>query len=111
VERVAAAFPIPAGKPGYERAHGCWHAKHSHVMASGGPRHRARGALSWPEPESRLRTPQFDLIIVSAFLTNHEKERALALAAGATPTIVLPGLTRVCENWKTGDSWLEPPFA
>jgi hypothetical protein len=54
-------------------------------------------AASWPEAESPLRTPQFDLIIVSAFLTNHEKEDALALTARATPTIVLPGLTPASE--------------
>jgi hypothetical protein len=44
------------------------------------------------EAELLLLTEEFDLIIVSAFLDDLEKGRILA-AAGATPTLMLRGLT------------------
>lgn len=56
----------------------------------------AQAAL-WPEAESLLSTERFDLIILSAFLANQEEEHVPALTAGATPTLVLPGLTPAPE--------------
>jgi hypothetical protein len=52
----------------------------------------ARCAL-YPDAERVLGTAQFDLVIVSAFLSDQEKERLLALTPGNTPTIVLRTLT------------------
>jgi len=45
-----------------------------------------------PEAELLLLTEEFDLIIVSAFLDDSEKDRILS-AAGKTPTLMLRGLT------------------
>jgi hypothetical protein len=44
------------------------------------------------EGELLLRTEKFDLIIVSAFLSNEEKD-CVILAAGDTPALVLEGFT------------------
>lgn len=44
-----------------------------------------------PEAEILLRTEEFDLIIVSACLSEWERGRILSVA-GKTPTYVLPGL-------------------
>jgi hypothetical protein len=48
------------------------------------------------EAERILRTDEFDLIVVSAFLSDQQKERIVALA-GAMPTIMLRGLTLAPE--------------
>jgi hypothetical protein len=45
-----------------------------------------------PEAELLLLTEKFDLIIVSAFLDDSEKDRILS-PAGAMPTLMLRGLT------------------
>ena len=45
-----------------------------------------------PEAETLLRTDEFDLVIVSAWLEERERERILA-AAGKTPALVLSELT------------------
>jgi hypothetical protein len=44
------------------------------------------------EAERILGIDQFDLVIVSAFLTEQQKDRIVTLA-GAMPTIILRGLT------------------
>ena len=44
-----------------------------------------------PEAEILLRTEEFDLVIVSAFLDEREKGSVLS-AAGKSPTLVLRGL-------------------
>jgi hypothetical protein len=44
------------------------------------------------EAEILLRTEKFALVIVSAFLSQAERERVVS-AAGETPTLVLEGLT------------------
>jgi hypothetical protein len=44
-----------------------------------------------------LGTKRFDLIVVSAFLSDQEKAEVLAIVAGKTPTIVLEGLTLATE--------------
>jgi hypothetical protein len=49
-----------------------------------------------PEAENLLRTEEFDLIVVSAFLDEWEKGRVLS-AAGKVPTLVLRGLTLAPE--------------
>lgn len=49
-----------------------------------------------PEAELLLRTEEFDLIIVSAFLDEWEKGRILS-AAGKMPTLMLRGLTLAPE--------------
>jgi DNA-binding response OmpR family regulator len=59
------------------------------VLASAG--YDAKSA-SLAEAETILRTEQFDLIIVSAWLEEWEKGRILK-AAGKTPTLVLTELT------------------
>ena len=48
------------------------------------------------EAETLLLTEKFDLIILSAFLSQSEVDRILA-AAGETPTLVLRGLTLAQE--------------
>jgi hypothetical protein len=48
------------------------------------------------EAENLLRTKGFDLVIVSAFLSQPEKDRVIS-AAGETPTLVLEGLTLAPE--------------
>ena len=45
-----------------------------------------------PEAETLLRTDEFDLVIVSAWLEERERERILA-AAGKTPALILSELT------------------
>jgi hypothetical protein len=50
----------------------------------------------YPEAESLLGTEHFDLIIISAFLTDQQKNQLVALA-GTMPTIVLRGLTLAPE--------------
>jgi hypothetical protein len=45
-----------------------------------------------PEAEALLRTEEFDLVIVSAWLSDWERGRILS-AAGKTPTYVLTELT------------------
>jgi hypothetical protein len=40
-----------------------------------------------------LRAERFDLIVVSAFLSDQEKAEVLAIDDGKTPTIMLEGLT------------------
>jgi hypothetical protein len=50
----------------------------------------------YAEGESLLDTEHFDLIIVSAFLTDQEKNQIVA-RAGTMPTIVLRGLTLAPE--------------
>jgi hypothetical protein len=45
-----------------------------------------------PEAVNLLRTKEFDLVIVSAWMEEWEKGRILA-AAGKTPALVLEGLT------------------
>jgi hypothetical protein len=49
-----------------------------------------------PEAELLLLTEKFDLVIVSAFLDDSEKDRILA-AAGTMPTLMLRGLTLAPE--------------
>jgi hypothetical protein len=44
------------------------------------------------QAEILLRTEKFALVIVSAFLSQAERERVVS-AAGETPTLVLEGLT------------------
>ena len=53
-------------------------------------------AATPPEVEILLRTEEFDLIIVSARLSESEKGRILS-AVGETPTYVLHGLTLAAE--------------
>jgi hypothetical protein len=48
------------------------------------------------EAELLLLTKEFDLIIVSSFLDDSEKDRILS-AAGKTPTLMLRGLTLAPE--------------
>ena len=45
-----------------------------------------------PEAGILLRTEEFDLVIVSAFLSQGERDRVIS-AAGDTPVLVLDGLT------------------
>jgi hypothetical protein len=63
------------------------------VLDSAG--YNARAATP-SEAEFLLRTEQFDLVIVSAFLGEWEKGRILS-AAGRTPAYVLPGFTLASE--------------
>lgn len=49
-----------------------------------------------PEAETLLQTEEFDLVIVSAFLNDGEKDRVLS-AAGKMPTLMLRGLTHAPE--------------
>ena len=49
-------------------------------------------SASVADAEMLLHTEEFDLVIVSAFLSQEEKNRAIS-AAGNTPTLVLDGLT------------------
>jgi hypothetical protein len=53
--------------------------------------YRAQSAVL-PEVETLLRTEQFDLVIVSAWLSEWEKGKILA-TAGKTPALVLTELT------------------
>jgi len=48
------------------------------------------------QAEILLRTEEFDLVIISAFLSQEERDRVIS-AAGYTPTLVLDGLTLVPE--------------
>ena len=48
------------------------------------------------EAEIPLRTEEFDLVVVSAFLSGFEKDRVIS-AAGEIPTLVLEGLTLASE--------------
>jgi hypothetical protein len=50
----------------------------------------------YSEADSLLGTEHYDLIIVSAFLTDEEKNQIVAFA-GTMPTIVLRGLTLAPE--------------
>jgi hypothetical protein len=49
------------------------------------------------DAEGILRSERFDLIIVSAFLSDQEKAEVLAIVDGKTPTTVLEGLTMAPE--------------
>jgi hypothetical protein len=60
-----------------------------------------------PEVEILLRTEEFDLIIVSARLSESEKGRILS-AVGETPTYVLHGLTLVAELLSEVERLLPP---
>jgi DNA-binding response OmpR family regulator len=59
------------------------------VLGSAG--YNAKSAVL-PEAETLLRTQEFDLIVVSAGLSDWERGRILS-AAGKTPTLVLTELT------------------
>jgi DNA-binding response OmpR family regulator len=45
-----------------------------------------------PEAETLLQTEQYDLVIVSALMSESERNRILA-ATGSTPTLMLSGFT------------------
>jgi hypothetical protein len=49
------------------------------------------------DAEGILRSERFDLIVVSAFLSDEEKADVLAIDDGKTPTIMLQGLTMAPE--------------
>jgi hypothetical protein len=49
------------------------------------------------EAEGILGSERFDLIVVSAFLSDQEKAEVLAIDDGMTPTIMLQGLTMAAE--------------
>jgi hypothetical protein len=61
------------------------------------------------EAEILLRTEEFDLIIVSAWLEEREKVRVLE-AAGKTPALVLTELTFAKNYWLKWSAglWLQP---
>jgi hypothetical protein len=58
------------------------------------------------EAEETLRSTPFDLIVVSAFLSDGEKARILAIVDGKTPTIMLEGLTLATDLLKRVESQL-----
>jgi DNA-binding response OmpR family regulator len=60
-----------------------------------------------PEAEVLLRTSKFDLVIVSAWLSEWERGRIL-LAAGETPTLVLTQLTVAKELLGKVERMLHP---
>jgi CheY-like chemotaxis protein len=45
-----------------------------------------------PEAETLLRREQYDLVVVSALMSESERER-IVVAAGSTPTLLLSGFT------------------
>jgi DNA-binding response OmpR family regulator len=47
----------------------------------------------YPKSADILRTEHFDLIVVSAFLSDEQKRKILEVVNESTPTIVLKGLT------------------
>jgi hypothetical protein len=49
------------------------------------------------DAEGILGSERFDLIVVSAFLSDQEKAEVLAIDDGMTPTIMLQGLTMAAE--------------
>jgi hypothetical protein len=51
----------------------------------------------FPDAEGILKSESFDLIVVSAFLSDREKAEVLEIVDGKTPTIVLEGLTLAPE--------------
>jgi hypothetical protein len=58
--------------------------------------------------EGILRSEPFDLIVVSAFLSDREKAEVLTIVDGKTPTIMLEGLTMAPELLTLVDRWLAP---
>jgi hypothetical protein len=56
-----------------------------------------------------LGSDQFDLVVVSAFLTDQEKDQILALTGNATPTIILRALTYAPELIQLVEQRLGPP--
>jgi hypothetical protein len=61
------------------------------------------------DAEGILRSERFDLIVVSAFLSDEEKADVLAIDDGRTPTIMLQGLTMAPELLNLVESRLAQP--
>jgi hypothetical protein len=69
--------------------------------------YEARQSL-YPETEELLRTEQFDLIVVSFFLSDEEKTHIRKLTAGMVPAIMLQGLTLAPELLSLVEQHLTP---
>jgi DNA-binding response OmpR family regulator len=64
------------------------------VLAQSG--YDARSATLF-EAEDLLRTEKYDLVIVSALLSDEEKTRILTVVAGSSPILTLNGVTFASE--------------